>query len=237
MGWKKGDRIPLQGTIYPVRIDPVIEGIFRDEAFADAMFFQRAWLEEATGRPGAVGVFWLKVDSAANMGSVAEAVDAKYRNSPHETRTETEQAFRLSFVEMLGNIQGLIRNLGLAVLFTIVLVAANTMAMSARERVTEVAVLKAIGFQNGRIVGLILGESLVLSVVGGLVGSLLAWGLTSFGASRASGMMFFLRSMHLTPAALAGSLALAIGVGVAAGAVPAIRAGRLGIVDGLRRVA
>ncbi len=236
-GWKKGDRVALKGTIYPFNPDLTIEGVFESEEFADALFFQRAYLEEGTGNRGQVGVFWLRVDAPANMAAVAEAVDAKYRNSPHETKTETEQAFRLSFVEMIGNIQLLIRNIGIAVLFTIVLIAGNTMALSARERMVEVAVLRAIGFPRGTIVGLILGESLLLSAAGGLLGAGLASSVVSHFAKSATGFMFFLRQMTLSPAGLATAVGLAVGVGLAAGLVPAWRAGQVSIVDGLRKVA
>ena len=236
-GWTKGSRITLKGTFWPCNPELVLEGFFDSPEFDQAIFFHRDYMEELLGRPGPVSVFWLKVDSAENMAAVAEAVDGKYRNSPHETHTETEQAFRTSFIQMMGNVEALIRNLGLAVLFTIVLIAANTMAMSARERGREIAVMRCLGFSRPKIVALVVGESLLLCLVGGVVGLSLALLFLHRVAAHARGFLFFLRQAELSPAALAGSVLLAVGVGLVAGFLPALRAARIRPVDGLRRVA
>jgi len=236
-GWSKGTRITLQGTFWPFNPELTLDGIFESDQFSEVVFFNRAYAEESVGRPGIVGVFWIKVDKPENMAGVMEAIDGKYRNSPHETHTETEQAFRLSFVQMMGNIQGLIKTIGLAVLFTIVLICANTMAMSARERGVEIAVLRVLGFGRGRILSIVLGESLFLSLAGGVVGSGAAWILLGLVSKSARGMMFMLRQMVLTPATLAEAVGITLTIGLLAGLAPAFRASRTSIVDGLRKVA
>jgi len=153
----------------------VIRAVYRDPEDPTqerAFYFHYDYFDELLGRPGQVGSFTVKVDSAADVPKVSQAIDAMFRNTAAETKTETEQAFQLSFVSMLGNVKLLLTAISAAVVFTILLVAGNTMAMSIRERTNEVAVLKTLGFRRHLILLLLVGEALVIALLGGAVGAL-----------------------------------------------------------------
>src|SRR5215216_293102 len=145
-GWKLGDRVTLLGTIYPVDLEYTIRGIYTggDE---EIFFFHQEYLDEALGRPGLVRTFRLKAESAEAVPRIMAAVDALFRNTDAETKTETERAFQLGFVAMVGNVKGLIVSISTVVVLTVLLVTANTAAMSIRERAKEVAILKTLGFR------------------------------------------------------------------------------------------
>ncbi len=173
--WKIGDRITLKSPIFGINPEFVIRAVYRDpqdESQERSFYFHYDYFDELMGRPGQVGSFSVKVDSAADVPKVSQAIDAMFRNTAAETKTETEQAFLLGFVSMLGNIKLLLTSIAAAVVFTILLVAGNTMAMSIRERTSEVAVLKTLGFRPRTILLLLAGESLVIALVGGLAGAL-----------------------------------------------------------------
>jgi putative ABC transport system permease protein len=158
-------------------------------------------------------------------------VDATFANTSAETKTETEQAFQLGFITMLGNIRLVIYAIGTAIVIAILLVAMNTMMMAARERTREIAILKAIGFTDRRVLGLVLAESMLLGLTGGVLGAGLArvvFGLTDFTAGG-----FFPR-FAVTDGTIARALAIAAFLGLVSGAVPALTAARLKIVDALR---
>jgi putative ABC transport system permease protein len=172
--WKIGDRITLKGTIYPINPETVIRAVYtdpEDPTQERAFYFHYDYFDELLGRPGQVGTFTVKVDSAPDVPKVSQAIDAMFHNTAAETKTETEQAFQLSFVSMLGNVKLLLTAISAAVVFTILLVAGNTMAMSIRERTNEVAVLKTLGFRRRLILLLLVGEALVIALLGGIVGS------------------------------------------------------------------
>lgn len=168
-GWKLGDRIQLMGDIYPVDLDFTIRGVMRgpDEQW---MIFHHKYLEESLGRTLGVGTFTTLAEDTSLLPALIEQIDAMFRNSDAETRTETEKAFNLSFIEMLGNIQFLMSSITGVVVFAILLVAAGTMAMAVRERTREIAVLKAIGFQRGTIALLLVAEGMLISFAGGALG-------------------------------------------------------------------
>ena len=157
-------------------------------------------------------------------------------NSTAPTKTETEAAFAASFISMLGNVKGLIAGVGLVVVFTITLIGGNTMAMSARERFTEIAVMKALGFRPGVVWALILSESVLIALIGGVVGVVGAKVIYQF-IGLADAMSFFLQNFKITTETIAFGLGLSALIGFVSGGIPAWTAARIKIVDGLRRVA
>jgi putative ABC transport system permease protein len=178
-GWKMGDRIVLKGTIYPVDLELYIRGVFKAEPSTQSVYFNSKYVEEAVSFfKGTAGTFSILADNPEDVSKVATTVDDMFHNSPQPTKTESEKAFQLGFVAMMGNVKAFILSICGAVVFTILLVSANTMAMSIRERTREVAVLKTLGFRRETILGLFVGESATLGIVGGLFGSLGALMLT-----------------------------------------------------------
>jgi len=173
--WKLGDRVTLKGTIYPVDLEFIIRAIYTDAedvAIERAMYFHWDYFDESLGRPGRTGSFYVKAATAEDVPRLSQRIDAMFRNTDAETKTETEKAFNLSFVSMLGNIKLLLNVVCLAVVFTILLVAGNTMAMSIRERTGEAAVLKTLGFRQNAILYLLVGESVAIAMLGGMLGAL-----------------------------------------------------------------
>ena len=173
--WKLGDRVTLKGTIYPVDLEFIIRAVYTDPedvAIERAMYFHWDYFDESLGRPGRTGSFYVKAATAEDVPRLSERIDSMFRNTDAETKTETEKAFNLSFVSMLGNIKLLLNVVCLAVVFTVLLVAGNTMAMSIRERTGEVAVLKTLGFRQNAILYLLVGEAVAIALLGGVLGAL-----------------------------------------------------------------
>jgi putative ABC transport system permease protein len=169
-----------------------------------------------------------------DVSKVASTVDDMFRNSPQPTKTESEKAFGLSFVNMLGNVKAFILSICVAVVFTTLLVSANTMAMSIRERTREVAVLKTLGFQRGTILGLFVGEAMSLSVIGGLFGCSFAWMLLT--VMKNSPMGFFLAQMTISGGTLVVAILVAALVGFLSSVIPSYNAASVEIVEGLRHI-
>jgi putative ABC transport system permease protein len=173
--WKLGDHITLKGTIYPVDLEFILRAVYTDPedvSVERAIYFHWDYFDESLGRPGRTGSFYVKAATAEDIPRLGDRIDAMFRNTDAETKTETEKAFNLSFVSMLGNIKLLLNAICLAVVFTILLVAGNTMAMSVRERTGEVAVLKTLGFRQRSILYLLVGESVAIALLGGILGAL-----------------------------------------------------------------
>jgi putative ABC transport system permease protein len=234
-GWKLGDRIVLLGTIYGVNMELTIRGIHHWPTPNKTVYFNAKYLEEAVPSfKGLAGTFSIMSESPDDVAKVAGAVDDMFRNSPQPTKTESEKAFGLSFVNMLGNVKAFILSICLAVVFTTLLVSANTMAMSIRERTREVAVLKTLGFERQTILGLFVGEAMSLSIAGGLFGCGFAWLLLTF--MKQSPMGFFLAQMEVTPGTLGVALVAAALVGFFSSLVPSYNASRVEIVEGLRHI-
>jgi putative ABC transport system permease protein len=233
-GFKVGDQLTLKGTIFPGTWDFTIRGIARsDSPDADSNFMLFSWeyLNQRMGQLNQVGIYLLEINDPAHAGDIARAVDATFANSPAETKTETEKAFQLGFITMLGNIQMVILSVGTAIVIAIMLVSMNTMMMAARERTREVAVLKALGFTDRAVLNLVLSESLMISLLGGLLGAGLArltFGLTDFTAGG-----FFPR-FYVTDGTILRALGIALTLGLISGAIPAWNASRLRVVDALR---
>jgi putative ABC transport system permease protein len=236
--WKLGDRITLQGDIFPVNLELTLRGIFDDPREADILYFQRDYLEESLplDRRGNAGTFNILANTTDDVPRIEKAVDAEFENAPVQTKTETESAFSLSFVAFLGNIKLFLLSICGAVTFTILLVSANTIAMSVRERVAEVGVLKTLGYRRGTILGIILGEALTISLIGGILGLGLASMLV--GAVRRSPVAFFqqLKTLTIVPSVGALCLVVAALIGLASAFIPAYQASRIPITEALRSV-
>lgn len=240
-GWKVGDRIPIQATIWS-RIDGgrtwefELEGIFSNEdprSSTAVMLFQYDYFEEARSfGKGTAGWYVLRVEKGADPVQVANAIDLQFANSPNETKTSTEAAFAQSFTKQFGNIALIVTLVLGAVFFTLLLVSGNTMSQSVRERIAELAVLKTLGFGDRTVLGIVLSESILIMLMGGLVGLGIGWILVqvltqSIGA--------FLPGIYLSPGAIVGGIALMVGAGILAGLFPALKAMRLSIIDALAR--
>ena len=234
-GWKIGDVIELKGAIYPVNPSLTIRGIYsgpQDSAF----YFHREYVEEALGRPGIVGTYRVRLDSPENAPRVMEEVDRMFANSAAPTKTETEAAFAASFVSMLGNVKGLIAGVGLVVVFTITLISANTMAMSARERFTEIAVMKALGFRPGIVLALVLSESVLIALLGGALAAIAAKVVYQF-VGLGEILAIFLQNFRISTGTIVVALGVSGLIGLVSGGIPAWNAARISIVDGLRKIA
>jgi putative ABC transport system permease protein len=235
-GWKVGDRIPIKGTIYTGQWEFNLHGIYHGTRAQDdttQFWFHWDFLEERRqfGK-GDVGWYVVRVSNPDQSVQVAKAIDAEFANSPFETKTDTEKAFAASFVKQMGNIEFLILTVGGVVFFTLLLVTGNTMAIAVRERIGELAVLKALGFSNRFVLLLVMMESLILAFVGGALGMLLAK-LFSLHGDPTNGILPY---FYLPPLAIASGIGAALLVGVAGGILPAISAMRLRVVDAIRRV-
>jgi len=234
-GWKIGDKITLQGTIFPVNPELTVRGIYHRDPPQNALYFNQKYLEEAVPFfKGQAGFYATRVANASDVARVSGVIDDLFRNSPQPTKTESEKAFQLSFIATLGNVKAFILGICGAVVFAILLVSANTMAMSVRSRTREVAVLKTLGFTRGVVLSLFVGEAIALSVVGGLLGVLLATGVVRLMAGATA--MGVPGGLKVTPATMAVSLLVAAWVGFMSGSVPAYNASRTNIVEGLRHI-
>jgi putative ABC transport system permease protein len=235
-GWKIGDRIPIKGTYIPGVWEFNLRGIYRGARPSDdttQFWFRRDYFEE--GAPaywkGIVGWYIVKVANPDAAPRVVATIDDSFSNSPWETKTETEKAFAAGFVKQIGNIEFLILTIGAVVFFTLLLVTGNTMAIAVRERTGELAVLKTVGFGDTLVLWLVMGESLILALVGGTLGVLVA----KIVAPRISGFMYGAK-IFLPLANLLLGVLLALVAGALAGVLPALAAMRLKVVDALRRV-
>jgi putative ABC transport system permease protein len=233
-GWKLGDRIHVNGTIYPVNLELTIRGIFHAPLPTSSIYFNQKYVEEAVAfAKGQAGTFDILVDAPGNVAHVATTVDDMFHNSPQPTKTESEKAFQLSFINSLGNVKAFILSICFAVVFATLLVSATTMAMSIRERTREVAVLKTLGFTRRSILRLYLGESVIVALTGGVLGCLFAFLLISVLA-HAPGMGMFFGGMKVTPPTLLLAILVAGAVGLLSALFPAYHAAKLDIVEGLR---
>jgi putative ABC transport system permease protein len=237
-GWKVGQKVVLQGDIYPVTLELTIRAVYSAENDA-TLFFNWAYVEEALPQvKGRIGTFYVKAKDAEAVARLPKEIDALFENTDAPTKTETEKEFQNGFVSMLGNVKLMLTGICSAIVFVILLIAANTMAMAARERVNEIAVLRTLGYQKGTILGMILGESLLLALLGGVLGiGLFALGFPGFRAGLLNTPMAgFAAGMRLFPSVLVTGFAVAVFVGVVAGIVPAVRSAQRSITDGLRQV-
>jgi putative ABC transport system permease protein len=235
-GWKLGDRITLKGTIYPVDLELTIRGIYTGPRATNSVYFNEKYVEEAVSfAKGTAGTFDILADSPDDVSKIAAAVDASFRNSPEPTKTESEKAFELGFINSIGNVKAFILSICFAVVFATLLVSATTMAMSIRERTREVAVLKTLGFTRQSILRLYIGEAVMVALAGGALGCLLA-ALLVTGLAHAPGVGLYFGGVTVTPATLLLAIFVAGMVGLLSAIVPAYHAAKLDIVEGLRYI-
>jgi putative ABC transport system permease protein len=240
-GWHVGQRVELKSTIPPyLRLEFMIVKIIANSSPPNMFYFRRDYLRDSLEADGATGagcnLIWVKCTSAANLRALQQEIDALFANSPSETKSEDENAFISGFVQAIGDIPGLARSMALVVVFIIALVAGNSMMMSFRERTSELAVFKALGFPPRRVFGLVLAESLLLALLGSLLGIV----PTATGLALIPRQMLISASFsppRFSALAVVGALTIGIVVGLLAGVWPAYQALRLRTTDALRRVA
>jgi putative ABC transport system permease protein len=235
--WKIGDRVPIKGTIFPGTWQFNVRGIYHGSRQGDdptQFWFHYKLLEERQNQywHGLVGWYTVKIDSPDRALPAAKTIDEMFSNSPWETKTETEKAFATGFAKQAGNIEFLMLSIGGVVFFTLLLVTGNTMAIAVRDRIRELAVLKAVGYSDGFVLALVLAEALLLALVGGSLGIGLAKLLTLGGDPTRGLLPFF----YLKTGAAALGIVLALAIGILGGIIPAFTAMRLRVVDALRRV-
>lgn len=236
--WKVGDRVPIQGTIWQPKQGQVwefnIAGIYDGDPGVDKtqFFFRYDYLDENRRQgEGLVGWYVVKIDDASRAQAMAARFDDMFANSSAETKTTTEKGFVEGFAKQVGDIGAIMVAILVAVLFTMLLVAANTMAQSVRERTSEVGVLKTLGYSNGSILALVLGESVLIAVLGGSLGLAAAWLFVQQGDPTGGMLPIFV----LPARDVAIGAALIVGLGLVAGLLPAVSAMQLKITDALRR--
>jgi putative ABC transport system permease protein len=241
-GWKVGDTIPMRsniwvqkdgGNVWPMKVIGIYDAGNGDN---QSVYFHREYLDESRG--GGVGQGWigwvvLRITDPAKADSIARTIDTQFANSSTETKTATEKAFIQSFANQMGNIGALLTGIAGAVFFTMLLVTANTMGQSIRERLNEIGVMKTLGYSNASVTGLVLGEAVLVTALGGAVGLLLAW---LFSTAIGSAVAQFFPVLGMPPSTFAIGAALIVVLGVAAAALPCTQAAQLKIVDALRKV-
>jgi putative ABC transport system permease protein len=230
-----GDRITLKGDIFPVNMELTVRGIYEDTFNDETLYFHIKYLFEALPerRRDFAGMFVIMANSPEDVPRISQAVDDMFRNSTSQTKTESERAFQLGFVSQLGDIKLFLISICAAVTFTILLVAANTMAMSVRERIKEVGILKTLGFTNGQVLFFILGEAAVISTLGGIIGTLIAYGACQ-GIHHMPAFIAQLKTLTITPPVFVACVSTALVIGVVSAFFPAYSASRTPILDSLR---
>jgi putative ABC transport system permease protein len=233
-GWNLGDRITLQGTFNAANIELIIRGFLKDGGSENLMLLRHDYLNELWGNYDGAGVFVVRVRSAEDIPAVIETIDSSFESSTAPTKTETEKAFVLGFVSMLGNVRTLVMSISTVLIFTIILVAANTMAMSIRERTGEIAILKTLGFSPAMVLTVLIAESAVIGIAGGLLGSISArylLGAIDFAAYTTG----FIQVFDVRWVTVLLSVGLSLLVAFASTFVPAWSASRIPISEAVRR--
>jgi putative ABC transport system permease protein len=236
-GWKIGDHVPLKapgylgGGSWDFNVRAIYRGSRPQDDEGQFWLQHKYFYEKAPSYwQGIVGWYIVRVQDPEAALGVSKAIDQEFANSTSETRTQTESAFAASFMKQMGNIEFLIMAIGSVVFFTLLLVTGNTMAIAVRERTGELAVLKAVGYSDRFVLGLVLAESMLIAAVGGAIGLSLARGMAEQDIT--SGIL----PTYLSGSALAAGALVALGTGLLAGLLPAVSAMRLSVVDALRRI-
>jgi len=240
-GWELGDQVPIFSTIYP-KLDGSFAWEFEIAAIftgtgntADEMqaFMHYDYFNEARQfAQDTIGWIVTRIEDPELADPVSDAIDARFANSPTETKTSTEAGFAAGFAAQFGNIGLIVQMILACVFFTLLLISGNTMAQAVRERTSELAVLKTIGFSDARVTGMVLAESLLVAVIGGVIGLLLG---ALFVHGAASALAQFFPGLAMSTGTLAWGLVLAVGLGLVTGAWPAWRAARLSVIDAMGR--
>ena len=234
-GWKLGDRITLRSGGYHVTLDLVLSGIYTSEDDDSLLGFHWDYLNEVLGRPNKPGGFWVRARSPEDVPRLMRAIDAEFRNSDQETRTQPMSQWVLDMVGMVGNVKAILVGISSAVLFAVLLILANSMGLSIRERTAELAVMRALGFRVRQVLGLLAAESLAISVAGTLLGCACAWLLLALTAGyRIGGAMPIYIRLDAVSVALAFGLSLALSLGSTL--APGYSAARTSIAQALRFV-
>jgi putative ABC transport system permease protein len=235
LNMKLGDRITLVGDIFNVKLDMTLRGIYHAPTDNENLYFNFDYLNESmgAGRKDTVGTFSIRMDSPDHANAIAKGIDDQFRNAPLQTKTETEKAFQLSFLAFLGNVKAFLMSICAAVTFTILLVTGNTMAMSVRERVKEVGILKTLGYTPGLILSLLVGEALVISLVGGAMGLALAAVMCNVIRNMPS-TFADMSQLTILPSIAALGLAISLVIGLISSLIPAYGASRRPILEALR---
>ena len=229
-GWPEGH---CHGDNFPTNLELTIRGIFTAPRPTQSLYYNQKYVEEAVPyMKGQQGFYTILANSPEDVQKIGPAIDEMFRNSPQPTRTETEAAFQLGFLAMLGNVKAFILSICGAVVFAILLVSANTMAMSIRERTREVACLRPWVLHAAPCFRCLLAKQWCLSLVGGILGSLVALGL-GFGAAQAGG---FAGALQVKATTMLVAWVVAALVGFISAIIPSYNASRLGIVEGLRHI-
>jgi putative ABC transport system permease protein len=235
-GWHLGQTITLAGTIFPGDWPFTIRAVYRakKKSFGDdAMFFHYDYLsEKGMGGQKPVGTYILELSDPSRASAICRTVDTAFENAAPATLTESEQAFQAGFVSMYGNVPFVLRVIGLAIVFSILLIAANTMMTSVRERTSEVGVLKTLGFTDGAVFAMVVTEAAIITLGGGLLGALGA----KFAVQGHAVLGGFLPPMSVYWGTVLTGVSIAVVIGAVSGLIPALQASRLRIVDALRRV-
>jgi putative ABC transport system permease protein len=238
--WKLGDRIPIKSTLFGTNNawEFNIDGIFHNSkpgGDESAFWFQWKYFDEnmPAEYKGMIGWYVIRLDHPDDAERVAKAIDTQFTNSNYETKTETESAFQAGWAKQFGNIEFLILTIGSVVFFTLLLVTGNTMAIAVRERTAELAVLKAVGFSDRAVLVMVLGESVLISAIGGGLGLLFAALAVPVLGNALNGL---LPALVVSYSTLLAGVGFALGVGALSGVIPAFGAMRLRVVDALRRV-
>ena len=231
-----GDKITIVGDIFPFNVELTIRGIYDAPENVENLYFNREYLEESlpVGRRGSAGTINVLADNPDDVPRIAAAIDDMFHNSPIQTKTESESAFSLSFIAMMGNVKTFLLSVVAAVTFTILLVSANTIAMSVRERVREVGILKTLGYTPGTILGIILGEALVIALVGGVLGVGLASVMTGAVSHMPGMLMPELQQLTLVPVVALACLGVSAVIGLVSALLPAFNASHISILEALR---
>jgi putative ABC transport system permease protein len=240
--WKVGQRVPLNSPIWPNKTGDAwqfdIVGIYdgaKKTTDTGSLLFRFDYFDEARARgQGTIGWFQVRVNDPKRAGEIANAIDTEFANSSAETKAETESAMFQGFVQQIGDIGTIVSLIMAAAFFTILLLAGNTMGQSVRERTQELGVLKALGFTNELVLGVVLGESLVIALLGGAAGLLLGWFIVS-ALSKLSFMQTYFPLFFIPSRNLLLGVGFALALGLMAGILPALQAMRLRLAEALRR--
>ena len=230
---KVGDRFVLDSTVYPGSLTFRVAGIYSGTPDDRNMLFRQDYLDDSLGTPGYVGMWWLKVKSADDMPRVTAAVNKAFENTSAEVSAESERAFQLGFLAMLGNIKALVASISTVVVFTLVLVTASTMSMAIRERFRELAILKALGFRRRELFAFILAESFGLSAFGATIGIGAAYCAYTFGDIGKMTHGIFV-TFEVTPRIIGFSALVAAVLGIVSAIAPSLAVARMSVVNGLK---